>query len=204
MKYNALIAAMLALTSIVSFPSEARNTQAPRANQNAVAPAPLTDEEAKVLLWMREEEKLARDVYQTLAIHWGIPEFQRIAGSEQRHFDAMGAQLVRFGLTDSSLPAPGVFSRQELQDMYWQLITNGAQSPIQALTVGATIEDVDIADLIDAIDGTTNPVLKRAYENLLAGSKNHLRAFVGLLRSQGADYTPTHIDPVLFDAIVGN
>ena len=88
--------------------------------------------------------------------------------------------------------------------MYWQLITKGAQSPIQALTVGATIEDVDIADLIDAIDDTTNPVLKRSYENLLAGSKNHLRAFVGLLRSQGADYTPTHIDPVLFDAIVGN
>jgi hypothetical protein len=204
MKSNALIATMLALASIVSLPAAARNPHIPRASQVAVVPAPITEPEAKILLWMREEEKLARDVYLTLSIHWGIPEFQRIANSEQRHFDAMGAQLIRFGLTDPALSAQGVFSQQELQDLYWQSISKGAQSPIQALTVGASIEDVDIADLIDAIDATTNPVLKRAYENLLAGSKQHLRVFVGLLRSQGTDYTPVHIAPALFDAIVGN
>lgn len=97
-----------------------------------------------------------------------------------------------------------MFSQQALQELYWQLITQGSQSYVQALTVGATIEDVDIADLTAAIDGTTNLTFKRTYENLLEGSKNHLRAFIGLLRSQGADYAPTHIDPALFDAIIGD
>jgi hypothetical protein len=69
--------------------------------------------------------------------------------------------------------------------------------------VGATIEDKDIMDLVAAIKATNNLSLKTTYENLLEGSKNHLRAFVGLLRKQGMDYAPQFIDQALFDAILG-
>jgi hypothetical protein len=204
MKTNALIVAMFALAGVITFPAEARNLNAPRINQAVVVPASITSEEATVLFWMREEEKLARDVYLVLYAQWKLPAFQRIANSEQRHFDGVGSRLVQFGLADPASPLPGVFNQEELQNLYQQMVFNGSQSYIQALTVGATIEDVDIADLISAIDGTTNLALKRTYENLLEGSKNHLRAFVGLLRNQGADYTPTQIDQVLFDSIMGD
>lgn len=204
MKTNALIAVLLALAGAASFPVAARNPGAPRIAQASVAPAPLTSEEATDLLWMREEEKLARDVYSMLYAQWRQPVFQRIGESELRHFDAVGARLVLFGIADPALSAPGVFSQPELQDLYQQMVFNGGQGYLQALIAGASIEDADIADLIAAMDRTTNPILKRTYENLLGGSKNHLRAFVGLLRSQGADYVPVYIDSVLFDSIVGD
>lgn len=204
MKSKVLIAVLFAVTGMASLPAQAGNPNAPRLNRVTVVPAPITSEEAATLLWMREEEKLARDVYQALYARWAQLEFQRIANSEQRHFDVLGKQLLQFGIADSALPASGVFSQPDLQALFDQMIFAGSQGYVQALTVGASIEDVDIADLIAAIDGTTNPALKRTYGNLLEGSKNHLRAFVSLLRSLGADYTPVHIDPALFAAIVGD
>ena len=111
----------------------------------------LSEEEAAALLYMREEEKLARDVYLTLYAKWRQPVFQRIATSEQRHFDAIGARLVQFGLADPALAGQGEFSQPALRDLYRRLVETGAQSYAQALTVGATIEDLDLADLIEAV-----------------------------------------------------
>mgnify|MGYP001029073238 CR=1 FL=1 len=204
MKSKTLLAVLLALSGTLSLPSEARNAAAPRSQPMATVPAPLAAEEIADLLWMREEEKLARDVYLALYAIWQQPEFQRIATSEQRHFDAIGARLSQFGLADPALPAQGEFSQLALQTLYQEMLDNGRQGYVQALTVGAGIEDLDIADLMAAIDETTNLALKRTYAHLLEGSKNHLRAFVYLLRDQGADYTPYYIEPVLFDAIVGD
>ena len=204
MKKHIVIATLIAFAGLSSLTAEARNMDAPRVNRSAAVQTPLAAEAAATLLWMREEEKLARDVYQTLYAQWKQPVFQRIARSEQRHFDAIGKRIAQFNLADPALAATGVFSQAELQDLYDQLVFTGTQGYVQALTVGATIEDMDIADLLAAIDETTDPALKRTYGNLLDGSKNHLRAFVTLLRGQGTDYTPVHIDPELFDAIMGD
>ena len=204
MKSKLLIAVLLAATGMTSLPVQAGNPNAPRLNRLVIAPVPITEEEKPTLLWMREEEKLARDVSLALFAQWKQFEFQRIANSEQRHFDVLGKHIVLFGLTDPASSATGVFNQPELQALYDDLIFTGSQSYVQALTVGATIEDVDIADLVAAIDATTNLALKRTYGNLLEGSKNHLRAFVSLLRSQGVEYTPVHMDQALFDAIVGD
>jgi hypothetical protein len=203
MKPKILMTTLLALSAALSLPASAGNWPSPRDHRIVVAPAPLSSAEAETLQWMREEEKLARDVYLELYSRWKLPEFQRIANSEQRHFDALGKQLTRYSLTDPALAFPGAFSRIELQDLYGQLIATGSQDQVRALTVGATIEDLDIADLLAAIDGTTNPTMKQTYENLLEGSKNHLRVFVSLLRNQGSDYVPSYIEAALFDAIIG-
>ena len=47
---------------------------------------------------MREEEKLARDVYVALGDRWGLRVFENIARAEQRHMDAVVAQLDREGV----------------------------------------------------------------------------------------------------------
>lgn len=204
MKSKVLIAVMFALAGVASLPVEAGNPNAPRFNRIAVVPVSISSEEAATLLWMREEEKLAHDVYQTLYAQWGDVVFQRIANSEQRHFNALGKQLERFDLADPASPFLGIFSQTELQDLYLKLLSDGSQGYLQALTVGATIEDLDIADLVAVIDTTPDPILKRTYEHLLEGSKNHLRAFVSLLRSLGSDYAPVYIDELLFSTIVGD
>ena len=56
-----------------------------------VQAASLSDEEVYWLMYMREEEKLARDVYATLYEKWGTRIFNNIRVSEQRHMDAVKA-----------------------------------------------------------------------------------------------------------------
>ena len=152
---------------------------------------------------MREEEKLARDVYLALDARWNDSVLQRIASSEQRHFDALGNKIDQYGLVDPALPGNGEFADAELQALYDELVTTGLNSATDAMIVGATIEDMDIRDLQEAIEATDEAALKTVYGNLLEGSKNHLRAFIGVLRDLGVEYTPTYIDALLFDSIVG-
>lgn len=176
----------------------------PALSRPAVAVPAIEADEAATLLWMREEEKLARDVYLALQSLSPDPVFKNIATAEQRHFDAIGAKLALFSLADPALPAIGRFANVEIQALYDSLLASGGASYQQALIVGATIEEVDIQDLLAALEATTNPALQTTYQHLLAGSKNHLRAFVSRLQALGQVYTPQYIDPVLFDAIVGN
>jgi hypothetical protein len=162
------------------------------------------DQEIADLLHMREEEKLARDVYITLGEQWDFPVFTNISKSEQQHMDAVGALLDRYGIEDPVGDNPvGVFTDPELQALYNQLVAQGSQSLAEALKVGATIEDVDIYDLQKAVADTDNADIQQVYKSLLAGSENHMRAFVGVLQQQtGETYTPQYIDQATFDAIM--
>ena len=149
----------------------------------------LSAEEEVGLTKMREEEKLARDVYQALFDKWGNPVFSNIAQSEQQHMNAIKALLDKYSMpdpiTDSSI---GVFTDPELQELYNSLLEQGLQSLVEAFQVGATIEDLDIKDLYDLLNQTDNTDIKTVYQNLAKGSRNHLRAFVSKLSLNGMTY----------------
>jgi len=95
------------------------------------------------LLYMYEEEKMARDVYTALDAQWNQPTFQNIAASEQMHMDAIKTLLVRYGITVPMTEA-GVFNDATLQSLYNSLVSTGKKSISDALKAGATIEEVDI------------------------------------------------------------
>ncbi|MFN8493593.1 MAG: DUF2202 domain-containing protein [Caldilineaceae bacterium] len=164
----------------------------------------LTDAEKAGLLFMREEEKLAHDVYVTLSEKWGAPVFQNIPKSEQTHTDAIKFLIDRYSLTDPAIgKAVGVFADESLQKLYNQLVEKGNQSLANALTVGATVEDLDIADLQTRLAQTDKADIQMVYQNLMKGSRNHLRAFTQSLTSQaGAAYTPQYLSQAAFDSIV--
>ncbi len=201
-----LLLLALALYSGISLSAGPRSESARNAGVTtppAVTVAPIGGEEAATLTWMREEEKLARDVYRTLYASTRAVVFKNIAASEQTHMDAILKKLKLFNLPDPVVNATGSFSEPELQTLYAALVDQGLVSYQDALTVGATIEDLDIRDLISAIEATDNLALKTTYQNLLEGSKNHLRAFAGRLKQLGATYQPQYIDQELYDAILG-
>ena len=50
--------------------------------ESAVTTGALTETDIAGLVFMREEEKLARDVYLTMSDRWGAPVFENIAASE--------------------------------------------------------------------------------------------------------------------------
>jgi hypothetical protein len=138
----------------------------------------LTADELESLTFMREEEKLARDVYLYLFEKWQWDAFSNIAVSEQRHMDAINNLLVRYGIPDPvSGNTYGVFTNPELQVLYDKLIEQGSKSIEGALQVGVLIETTDIVDLQEGLADTTHKDINNVYSNLLKGSNNHLRAF---------------------------
>lgn len=168
-----------------------------------IALAQLDATETEYLLLMREEEKLARDTYITLYDAWGLNTFNNISRSEQKHMDAILTQLNRHGLVDPiEDDAVGMFTNPTLATYYNDLVAQGSVSLMDALHVGAYIEELDIYDLWEAIDTTDEATLISTYENLLAGSRNHLRAFVNQITSRGTDYVAQYLTQDQVDAIV--
>ncbi len=161
---------------------------------NSIPMQALDNEEIYELMHMREEEKLARDTYQTLYAIWADAIFQRISLSEQRHMDAIATLLERYELDDPAAgKGIGEFSSEELQHLYQDLVTMGRLSHVDALKVGATIEDLDLYDLEHALNFTDNEDIKIVYQNLIRGSQNHMRAFLSRLQKLGESYTPQYL-----------
>ena len=155
----------------------------------------LSTEDAEEVLWVREEEKLARDVYLTLYEQWGLTTFRNIAESEQTHMDAVKEQLIiPYGLEDPvTTDTVGVFTDPELQAIYDQLIEKGSASIEDAVEIGMLIEDMDIFDLQEAMEKTDNADIIRVFTSLENGSENHMRAFYRQVEKYGIDYTPQYI-----------
>lgn len=159
----------------------------------------LSAEETAGLLFMREEEKLARDVYNQLYSLWGQPVFQNIASSEQTHMDQVKLLMDRYALTDPAL-APGKFTDANLQALYDQLIAQGSVSVTDALKVGALVEQTDINDLQSRLAQTDNADIQLVYNNLMSASYNHLNAFTsgggqGVGRGNGRGYGKGNTNP---------
>ncbi|MCA9647058.1 MAG: DUF2202 domain-containing protein [Polyangiaceae bacterium] len=196
-----ILSAALALTSVACTQGQS-DTQTPHGNSSQ-SPSALSAAEQEGLIFTREEEKLARDVYSALAD--GRPIFDNISSSEQRHFDAIGDLLDKYGLEDPTVGlGAGQFSNPDLQKLYDDLVAQGSHGPDDALEVGCLIEELDIHDLDSALAATTHSDIQSVYENLQRGSRNHLRAFYGNLTSGGGDYTPVHLDQTRFDQIVSS
>jgi hypothetical protein len=176
--------------------------------ESVISPAngELSEAEAAGLIFMREEEKLARDVYLKLYDHWGLPIFQKISKSEQTHTEAVKFLLDSYGLEDPVIGDEiGVFSNPDLQALYDQLVIQGSQSLSEALKVGATIEEIDLLDLEERLAQTDHADIQRVYENLHDGSRNHLRAFVSTLeRQSGENYIPQYLSADAYDAILSS
>ncbi len=164
--------------------------------------AVLTESETATLRFMREEEKLARDVYTYLGSKYALPIFSNIASSEQRHVDFVLDVMDQYDVEDIATDTPGAFTLPALQDLYRSLTAKGELSLLDALWVGATIEDMDINDLNEAIKATENADLIDLYELLRCGSENHLRGFNGQIEWNGGTYTPVYITQDEFDAII--
>lgn len=164
---------------------------------------PLSENEQNGLLALREEEKLARDVYLKLFEIWNQRTFSQIAKSEQQHMDAVNMMLGKYGITDpvDGLDV-GIFQSEAVQILYDTLVADGSVSLVQALRVGAKIEDLDISDVMKNIEQTDNVDLLTLWQNLAKGSRNHLRAFVSRMELFGATYVPEFISQDLFTQII--
>jgi len=181
------------------------NTQAHYQDLSALPKEDLSNDEKEALLYMREEEKLARDVYLTLGEKYDLSVFKNIAKAEQKHMDTIKLLLDKYGLTDSvSSNDIGKFNNQTLAGLYTDLVNKGSASKLEALKIGATIEDLDIKDLKNDLAKTDNQDIKQVFESLEKGSENHLRSFVRNIENQGGSYSPQYISQADYDRILAS
>ncbi|PKL77263.1 MAG: ferritin [Candidatus Melainabacteria bacterium HGW-Melainabacteria-1] len=162
----------------------------------------LSEAEKTGLLQMREEEKLAQDVYLSLAGLWPqARQFQNISGSEASHTESVRQLLERYQIIDPALKETGKFSSVAMQNLYDSLTTQGKTSLIAALQVGLEIEELDIADLQTLSKSIDQEDIRLVYQELERGSRNHLRAFHNALKTAGGTYKAKHLSQSAFDAI---
>ena len=162
----------------------------------------LSEEEITDLLFLREEEKLARDVYLFSFEKYGDSIFNSIASSEQSHMDSVLTLLNLYQIPDPAATERGVFTDQVLQNLYNDLIELSTISIDEALKVGALIEDLDINDLDELQNSTTNEQISSVCEMLECGSRNHLRSFSNKLELINFNYSPVYISIEDYNEIV--
>lgn len=166
---------------------------------------PPTDAASADLTFLREEEKLARDVYRTLYQEWQLTPHANIAESEQTHMNRVLSVLEAHGLPDPvSSDEVGAFKDPRLAALYGSLVEKGKTSPVASLEVGATIEDLDLRDLQAMRQRTADPLTLGMLDALECGSKNHLRAFYRQLTAAGVSYQAQYLPQPQLDEIVAS
>ena len=170
---------------------------------NSIDKTSISQTEIDSIIWMREEEKLAKDVYTTLGKVWGLNIFTNISTAEQSHTDSVKTLIDRYGLIDPITDETiGVFQNETFSKLYQELVKQGSISLVEALKVGALIEELDIKDLQERT--TTTSDINLVFQNLERGSRNHLRAFTRQLSQQGETYVPIYISQSEFDEITSS
>ena len=130
------------------------------------------------LSFSRDEERMARDLYTLFGQTYDAAIFDRIAASEQQHFDAVGALLTAYAITDPAVGQPaGTYANADVQKLYDQWKAQGLTSVQDAYAVGVALEQTDIADLQGILARNADADAQRVFTRLLAASQHHLDAF---------------------------
>ncbi|MFA7244740.1 MAG: DUF2202 domain-containing protein [Candidatus Magasanikbacteria bacterium] len=156
------------------------------------------------LSFMREEEKMAHDIYKVLFDNFGQIVFENIYKSEQTHTEAIKKLLDKYELGDIVRDNNvGSFENAELKKMYIELLEKGTKTIKTSFEVGAMVEEIDILDLQEKIKNTDKQDIIFVYENLMKGSRNHLRAFVKNYENlTGQKYVPQYLSQAEYDNIL--
>ena len=197
---NLTLSALIVISLMASFSSGKKDNEV----LNSSSLVTLTQQEKDDLIFLREEEKLARDVYLFSYDKYGKNIFNNIASSEQSHMDKILAILIKYNLPDLSATQRGVFNNSTLQTLYNDLTTQADISQLEALKVGATIEDLDISDIDEFIARSNQADVVAMYEILNCGSRNHIRSYTSQLNSGGVSYTPQFISLSDYQAILAS
>ena len=180
LKYSVVLLAAMILSScsdqVTGSLNSPENSELNKAE--LLVPGELSQEEADGIIFMRQEEKVARDVYTILGQTWDLKIFENIKIAEQKHMDAVQKLIIKYNLTDPVInDEVGVFADPAFQQMFDDFVLQGQQSIIEAMLVGQTIEEQDIAALENQLSFIDNQDLIKVYSNLKTASENHLFAF---------------------------
>ena len=139
------------------------------------------------LAYSRDQERMARDLYTLFGQTYDAAIFDRIAASEQQHFDTVGTLLTTYAVADPAAGRPaGSYARADVQKLYDQWKAQGLTSVQDAYAAGVALEHTDIADLRKLLARNSDSDVHRVFSHLLAASQQHLAAFTNAVNG-GSD-----------------
>ena len=165
----------------------------------------LTDAEVNGILSLREEEKVAYDVYTVMFEKYESKVFKNIAENEKEHMNKIKELIDQFNLTDpiaGTIDQKGVFSNKKMQTMYDEMILGGNYGLLDALRAAARFEETDIVDLRKYLSSASDQSVINVYLNLESGSQDHLRSLVKYIEDEGISYKPSYLSKEDFDKIM--
>ncbi len=168
----------------------------------AIKTATLSTHEKEGLSFIWEEEKMARDLYNSLYESDKLTIFSDLARSEQSHMDQARSIIDKYALAIPGKDEQGVYQNQTLQRVYDELLAKGLSSDQDALNAAANFEEISIIDLQKELNTTHAEDVKAMYQGLLAGSQKHLRSYVTELRDRGFKYDPQYLGKDEFEKIL--
>ena len=224
-----LLSVLLCLPAGNALAAQQQKQQGGASTIDSASSTTVDEHERLHLVFMREEEKLARDVYITLGMQYPyVNVFGNIVQSEERHTCSVCDKLQQYGITDPvTNNNVGVFSGEEFgvyfTEKFQQLTDRGTEGELEALYVGAYIEELDMIDIrqcpavivetIDSVEAvsdcgkvyTDNADIQRLYDSLLEGSESHLRAYVKKIEQRigEGNYQAQVLSQESIDAILG-
>ncbi|MDP3452977.1 MAG: DUF2202 domain-containing protein [Bacteroidales bacterium] len=165
--------------------------------------AELTANEIEFLYAVREDEKLARDVYTYFFDKFELAPFSRIAKAEANHIAAVERLFYFYSISYPAVAPMGEFNDADRKAYYESLINKG-DTALEAYKATAYLEEKDVADYTLVLGSIQNPNIKMVIENLIKGSSNHLRASVRQVNALGGTYAPAFLTQEKYDQIVNS
>ncbi|MBN2664353.1 MAG: DUF2202 domain-containing protein [Bacteroidales bacterium] len=198
------IVKILTLTLLLSLFSFVLKAQKPCLQQNTPL-EPISQVEINQLKHIADEEKLAGDVYKTLFETWNLRVFDNISRAEDQHKKVVLQMIDKYDIDFIPQTVRGKYNDPKMEQLYLDLVTQGKKSIVDALKVGAMIEDLDIYDLNNALNNDVDSDdLTVVFSNIRQGSYHHIKAFTNNLKRYNEIYTPQYISQSEYNDILNN
>lgn len=174
------------------------------ARPGSTEPIVLGETARAALRFQLDEERMAGELYLALGEMHAARPFTNIPRAEARHRELLQNLAARAGLPIPAATVAGRYETAAIQARYDALLARGRGSPLEALKVGALVEEQDIADLRALAITTDQAELKAAIAALERGSQHHLNAFVRNLEARGVSYAPQVLDAEVYAALIAD
>lgn len=166
--------------------------------------APLSADEIEFLFAIREDEKVARDLYTSFsALYPASVQIAKIKTAEDSHIACIEAVLDYYEISYPAMTATGVFEDAERQALYNDLVDKSA-TLLETFGTMAVIEEETVLAYKSVQSEITNENISLVVANMIKASSNHLKAAVRQITALGGSYTPSYLSAEEFDAIINS
>jgi hypothetical protein len=163
--------------------------------------AELTADEIEFLYAVREDEKVARDLYAAFFEKYKLKAFENLSKAEINHIRAVELLMDYYEIEYPEAGDYGKFTDPARQQLYDSLLLKG-ETALEAFKVMAQLEEDNIVSYLKVLEDIDNDNIGIVIENLERASENHFKATIRQITALGGEYTARYMTQEQYSAII--